>query len=82
MSKLLEDLDRQSEHWNGRPFDREQVRRDFRLYGHKKRSETLDVVRARLDNEEVSSIRNYAAAARLYTDLLDEHKRLTKAGLE
>ena len=81
MSKLIADLDTHMLHRTGAPFDPEQVRKDFRLYGAARRSETLDIVRARLDGDEVSSIRTYSTAARLYTDLLAEHDRLTKNGL-
>lgn len=81
MTKLIKELDIHMLHRTGAPFDPEQVRQDFRLYSHKKRAETLDIVRARLDTDEVSSIRTYASAARLYDDLRAEHDRLNKNGL-
>jgi hypothetical protein len=57
------------------------VKRDFRLYGQKKRAETLDIVRARLDSEKASVSRSYSAATRLYTDLLEEHQKLLRNDL-
>jgi hypothetical protein len=81
MSKLLQDLDINSIHQSGAPFDPAQVKKDFVLFGKKKRAETLDIVRSRLDHEETGDLRSYATAARLYTDLLDEHQRLLKNDL-
>jgi hypothetical protein len=80
-NKLLSDLDTNSQHQGGRPFDPTQVREDFRLYGRKKRAETLDIVRARLDHEETGDLRSYATVTRLYTDLRAEHERLLKNDL-
>jgi hypothetical protein len=81
MSKLIQDLDIATLHQTGGPFDPEQVKRDFRLHGQKKRAETLDIVRARLDSEEASVSRSYSAATRLYTDLLEEHQKLLRNDL-